>query len=698
MNYDNDIILTCNGNVVNDIKVTEILSDPANELFDDSFTYVATTHSAYTSYARTNDTDENAWIYDYSAITGAKDWTNTVKLSVNPHECQTNIVLGTELLNYSAVGGHDTRWLNRKDSNFAFRALSFNPNNYYLKVAGLIAGSKTNANSHFSVSLSDYNDDTSFVCSVVISLCDKNGNDVLYNGYPLIVTPLTQIHDKQHDFNYFMSGYYFNDVQTGGNQRIWSSTGETSAYEFTFRYTTKAFGQNITNGNGLVYFPKELSEIEYTRRQTNKYVETDNYSSYQKFYTGASVGNGCIITIGFNLETAKQIVASTGLYFYWGGTLHMPIVSGSVTDGSYVTGSDIDKTHSDIKNYKETQGHTPIYPDHKDDDIELPMTVGNIYSASGLVKYYLLSNSSKLEDISQAMSDADIVPTGKDLLPNLVSLKRFCVDKSLLARGINKTIKIAGVELKDETKGINATGETLDSTQAGIDLGTITINGKYGSESSPHYLDFAPYTELQLYLPLCGWVDLPSKCMYKTLSIFYVFDCCTGSCIATVKSSETIVATATGSLGVDIPFTATSAGIQFAGKLNGLLNGTGALMTGVAGIATGNPITIGASILSGVSAITNGITTANKNYTQVTGRTGDISEWGLMNAPYLKISRPILNTPSNFPHVIGHLYCKQATLNELSGFTTVENPDLELECTEQELNEIKNLLQQGIII
>ena len=104
--------------------------------------------------------------------------------------------------------------------------------------------------------------------------------------------------------------------------------------------------------------------------------------------------------------------------------------------------------------------------------------------------------------------------------------------------------------------------------------------GSYGFLVSPYYgnfLDYEPYTKIEIYLPYIGYKPLSANdCVGKTLTINYYVDISQGKCLAQVFADTRLLGSYTGDCGYNIPMSNSNA-VQAA---------TGAAVSGISGIAT----------------------------------------------------------------------------------------------------------------
>lgn len=401
-----------------------------------------------------------------------------------------------------------------------------------------------------------------------------------------------------------------------------------------------------------------------------------------------------------------QFMNSTGLRYYDGGAftnindikanVYMGVMDNDgITDcNSRIKGwaeienSDLPNVHRNGYEWDVTDPTRPPVDPTKDDTVK--MEIGGYYTAGGLVNYYSLVNTPEyrpLDLLSANLSSWDYVATGKDVLKNLVSLKAFPLSRDLLCRGTTKEITIAGTQT-----GVN--GQTVDSTYGIINLGTISIPHRYND-----FRDYAPYTKIEVCVPFCGWVSLPSHCMGRTIDVKMTYDIITGSCtVYVILDDNTIVAQACGCIAYDIPFTADAVGMKTAGMINGITGVAGSALSLGTGLVSGNIVGSASGIIGLANSVTQTICANNANYTEVKGNTGDSNNFAGVKKCYLKITYPVSEVPNGYGKTVGYLYNKNVTLTNNLGYTKTANTKISGNMMETEKLEIINLMENGVIL
>ena len=360
----------------------------------------------------------------------------------------------------------------------------------------------------------------------------------------------------------------------------------------------------------------------------------------------------------------------------------------------------------DIPTYHEKKYGPPVDPDA---DIEVDMPVQEAAFGDGLTHYYVCNKGAGvLEDISAAMSTWDIKNTGKDLYKNLLSCRLTKIG------GIpaeNSTFVIYGEELLYNGSPISINKITGNPT---IDLGEYEILPKFND-----FRDYAPYTKIEMFIPYCGWVGLPSHCMssedaQKIISGTIVTDIIAATCKAIIKCNDTVVAEAAGVTAIDIPFVGENVGMKLAGIANSIVSygktASGAVGTIAGGLsgggASGGAAAAGA-LVNMVGSMAQMEMAMNANYTEICGKTGDGCNIAGLGSVYIKIQRPKTGgfpapdyVPDDYGHITGFICMQKLRIGDQTGFIRCDNPDLSgiTGATKRELEEIKRLLESGIIV
>lgn len=144
----------------------------------------------------------------------------------------------------------------------------------------------------------------------------------------------------------------------------------------------------------------------------------------------------------------------------------------------------------------------------------------------------------------------------------IVSLKKYPV-RDIPHTGSRHPLKLGKVQ-------IATTGFDMPYSSFMYLFKPIKVFPRFGNS----FLDYAPYTTLELYIPFCGTVQLdPNDVMGHTLDVQLLIDYTTGNCDAFVSVDNLVIKTASGQIAIDIPVTGTESATVNANLSNGIING-----------------------------------------------------------------------------------------------------------------------------
>jgi len=390
-----------------------------------------------------------------------------------------------------------------------------------------------------------------------------------------------------------------------------------------------------------------------------------------------------------DLNAVHTVQSWAGFLFLANNTLYKPIIEGGIIIG-YT--DDMDKT-SDWDEMTNVTGNNispvPPAPSAPTGDVETDMPLAYIGGSAGMVSFIKINASglASADDIAESISRFDITTIGKDLLRNFVAFKCYAVlniDDSVV-----RDIKVAGRTLKDEDDNA-LQGEYIGSV-APVDFTAGTVDHLYND-----FRDYAPYTRIQMYVPFCGWFDLPSWCMGKEITGTMFTDIYNGTVKAVIYASRTVVAEVGGCCAFDIPFAAESTGMKAGAVISSALSTiamTGATVA-APNIATG---------IAAVSSAANLVSAANSNGTTLKGVMGDGSNISGLHHVYIKTTRPKApngkkNIPEQYKHDFGIPCFKQLKLTAGDGFTQIGDANITGSMTDREKQMIIDGFRHGLIL
>lgn len=219
-----------------------------------------------------------------------------------------------------------------------------------------------------------------------------------------------------------------------------------------------------------------------------------------------------------------------------------------------------------------------------------------------------------------------------------------------------------------------------------IDCGTVNCAEYFGN-----VFDYSPYTNIQIYLPFIGIVDLStSDVMRSKVNVVYHVDVLSGACLAEIKVTRdnyggTLYQYA-GNASVTMPISSGS----YIGVIS---NVVGVAARAVSGFAVGG---VAGAAVGGVSAALGA-----HGGTQVQhsgGFSGNAGAMGIKK-PYLIIERPQTEIAENAATLQGYGSNKYVSLSECTGYTRVKavHVDKIEKATSAEKDMIETALKNGVI-
>lgn len=229
---------------------------------------------------------------------------------------------------------------------------------------------------------------------------------------------------------------------------------------------------------------------------------------------------------------------------------------------------------------------------------------------------------------------------------------------------------------------------TLASSQyVSVDCGTINVNEYWGA-----YLDYSPYTKIEIYLPFIGIKPMNiDDVMDKSVHVQYNIDILSGSCVAFVEADNNVLYSYVGQCSASVPIT----GNDWTNVINGVMG----VASAIGGMAIGGMGGAGIGALtSGLTSTANSVSAAKPN----PEKSGSMAGMGGMlgiQYPYLILTRPRQCVPDYQNTYTGYPSFITRGLSQLSGFTIVNSIHLQnVPATDEELTEIETLLKSGVML
>ena len=243
----------------------------------------------------------------------------------------------------------------------------------------------------------------------------------------------------------------------------------------------------------------------------------------------------------------------------------------------------------------------------------------------------------------------------------------------------------ASIVVGNLTSTVSARVVSSQYTQ--VDCGTVWLTEFFGN-----VFDYAPYTEVFIFLPFIGIVPLDvADVMRGHIQVVYNVDVYTGACIAQVSVTRDgvggVIYQYAGNCAISYPVSAVS--------YNNIFSSMVAVAGGIAALAAGPEFMPVGMAMSAATA-------------PIEARRASVSRSGSFSAnagamgskkPYLIIRRPQTNMALQFEKYDGRGSNFTSQLSQCSGYTKVKEVHLNIPgAYKSELDEIESLLHSGVIL
>lgn len=479
-------------------------------------------------------------------------------------------------------------------------------------------------------------------------------------------------------------------------QNTWTSIGysglnyvqinwqESTQYQNTFDYTLR-FVNHYGEGNNQYY--STIYEIS----------DSIPYDGTEDMYMGFIIDRenqvavyDPVLHINNPLEPLTHDTVSYNLY--------RPTDQQMVALYVFLMGSDGEPTD---ENDPYATGSTDDGGDGSPDQPQDHLVQNNLPTKGGLnlgmVTLYQPSDT-ELSNIASYLWDDSVLENFKKYFNNFAdNLIALIIMPYTMSNLPTKKFKVGNLESDNP---LLAAVSYVTDRYVDIDMGKFSLQRKWDS-----YLDCAPYTKLEIFLPYCGTHTLDTdeimypanlsgfipaadqKNAYVELSLSYRLDILTGNIVATLSVDGELRYQFTGKCGVTVPLT----GANYHSLISTIISaGAGLASTIASGGATAPLI---------ASAAVTGTVMSQKPQVYRSGNfSGDVSALGY-DTPYLIKTRPNKPLLEKQELYTGLPSYKKGTLGEFSGYTEVIEAHIDnVSCTSEERDMIMAALKGGVII
>lgn len=339
--------------------------------------------------------------------------------------------------------------------------------------------------------------------------------------------------------------------------------------------------------------------------------------------------------------------------------------------------------------------------DNSSEDIDFPSLPSLSAVSTGFTSIYNPSNS-QLNALADKMWDSGLLEQIKQLWSNpMDAIMSLSITFAPMPPVVNSSVKLG-------TYDTEITMPKLQSQYSILDCGTINVNEYWGN-----FLDYTQ-TSCYIYLPFIGIEELAIKdVMDATVHVQYHIDVLSGAVVAFVKCTKeelnSVIYTYSGNCNTPVPISRLDASALWTGAYNTVMKGVGTIANSIASATktATNPTPSNMANASsesiqgtlGLVQATGDFIMNPKTSVQRSGSIGGSSGLLGIKYPFLILTRPKQQKPSNYQSYYGLTSHITKKLGECIGFTKVANIHLDgVTATDQEKDMIMSALTAGVFL
>lgn len=312
------------------------------------------------------------------------------------------------------------------------------------------------------------------------------------------------------------------------------------------------------------------------------------------------------------------------------------------------------------------------YHDPSDNEDDTPDDSTDITVSGEVCKTFKIEDI-ELKKLSQFLWTSDF-------FDNILLVNNSPIENIISLKALIGTVTTTGTSQALALGNVTTTANAIPCNESiTINVGSITLPRKYNN-----FLDFEPYTKVQIYLPFYGCAMLDSSLVIgRTITIKYIIDVITATAkIKIIHDNKTLYEFKT-TCGSDLPITSSNRASVEMGYLS---SGVG---MGIS-IASGN-------VLGGLAS---GLSMAQSQYhSSTSGNVSGVLNFHDSRMITVLVDRPVYTELRNFNKTHGRVCNLSKTLRDLRGFTKcAENVQIPFNCLDEERTMIIEQLVNGVII
>lgn len=461
---------------------------------------------------------------------------------------------------------------------------------------------------------------------------------------------------------------------------------------------------DIPASTDTVFQVEEITTDQYYCELSHKY----NYSNTSATRYGYS-SIKTAAKIYYSGKLYHDLLAGLGMYFVKSSTALTGLTPETVFNSSEVylgamnaNGYTVQQfiTGTDLQNYTgynktgswNGAGFNPNKPLDKEDMFDdIPITMNA--NGQSFLKWYAMTGTA-LTNLLAWFGSEDI-PAGFNPMDRIVGVMQAPVSvPSISSCGSAVNISF-GYHSGTLVECPLAQGQPLlnQGSSSVLHLGGYTI------PQGNSYLDYEPYTKIDLYIPYCGTVSLPPSVFRgASLKVEFIYDIFTGECSGLVYRNGTFYTSIGGNFTSMQAVSSENVGAIKQAVVNGCMSVIGGAVATIGGVATGNGLAVAGGALAMAGSAVKTTEQLNAISPEMRGNSGGRCNFYKPNCCVLYMTEPKPDDIETYSKHYGRPVEKTLTLSSGMGFTRCISPRINGTMTETERIEIERMLETGVIL
>lgn len=374
---------------------------------------------------------------------------------------------------------------------------------------------------------------------------------------------------SEDDVSIYAPCFAYTNGTTNGNLPLFGLRSSTNTgYS---QVGTNANG-GMSSGNYVIIYGADMGTFKHgvsgASYERMVWREIDGDADLD-FFRNAAAGYGLFFTDGVASDSgyADLFAAGHDTDRWYSDKMCLGVVdSRGYTDGTYTRG--LLNATAPNWSWKTTDQspYDPSLPPVPENHYSTQTEFNSIGDLASLTKRYVL-NATGVESLGAALWDitADLIDNGGT--PDYSELNEKILDQFLTNNPIDCIVGLQRYPMTIPTVGTDTV--KLGKTDTGISCKPMEKTAFYylftGNTIAPKFgdsfLDYEPYTKMELYVPFCGTIQLnPADILNRKLNVQLAVDFTTGTATGFIMSDDLVIETVNGNIAIDLPIT----GIQAA--------------------------------------------------------------------------------------------------------------------------------------